>query len=174
MFVFFVVGIKLLGYLKSECITSTYHDDGSINWFWFVINSRDTVAHYGKQERFAFKITNSKDKKTFSPARMSPEQTMLDALKITYESLLVFIQDFIALSLGPYLNENLISLTFASGEVEETAPKWYIMLRSFQQFGLRSLKPNPHTIVQFCNMQQVPIDAIKCMEMHVYYNGFYK
>ena len=105
---------------------------------------------------------------------MSPEQTMLDALKIAYESLLVFIQDFIALSLGPYLNDNLVYLTFAPGEVEDIAPKWYIMLRSFQQFGLKSLKANPQVILQFCNMQQVPINAIKCMEMHMYYNGFYK
>ena len=164
----------LLEYLKTECIESTHYEDGSINWLWAFINSRDTVAHYGKHERFAFQITNTQDNKSFSPARMSPEQTMLDALKIAYESLLVFIQDFIALSLGPYLNDNLVYLTFAPGEVKDIAPKWYIMLRSFQQFGLKSLKANPQVILQFCDMQQVPINAIKCMEMHIYYNGFYK
>jgi hypothetical protein len=165
---------KLVDHLKAECTNSTHFEDGSINWLFTLIDIRDTVAHLGKSESFAFQITNIKANKSVLPPRLSPEQSMLDAFKVAYENLLIFVQDFIALTLGPYLNQHLESFTFREEEVKEDAPKWYIMLRAFRQFGLKSLRTNPLVVEQFCRYAKLPIDPIKCMRMHMYYNNFYK
>lgn len=165
---------KLIGHLKAECIKSTHYEDGSINWLFTLIDARDEVAHVGKSESFAFQICNTNGNKCLYPPRISPEQSMLDAFKVAYENLLIFVQDFIALTLGPYLNQHLESFTFREEEVKENAPKWYIMLRAFRQFGLKSLRANPFVVEQFCRSAKLPIDPIKCMRMHIYYNGFYK
>jgi len=165
---------KLIDHLKTECKESTHYEDGSINWLLMLIAQRDTVAHAGKSEVFAFQITNADGEKSVYPPRLSSEQSMLDASKVAYENLLIFVQDFIALTLGPYLNEHFECYTFREEEVKEDAPKWYIMLRAWRQFGLKGIKENPIVIKQFCEYQQVPIDPIKCMEMHMYYSSFYK
>lgn len=165
---------ELIKHLKTECRESEYYEDGSINWLLTLISQRDIVAHEGKSRVFAFQITNRGDEKTVYPPRLSPEQSMMDAFRLAYENLLVFIQDFIALTLGPYLRECFVSQTFQEEEVKTNAPKWYIMLRGLRQFGLKSLRHNPIVVKQFCEFEELPVDPVQCLEMHVYYSSFYK
>ena len=162
---------KLIGHLSSECPTEKHYGDGSINWLLALINNRDTVAHYGKAEWFAFQINNIEGKKSVFPPRFSPEQNILEALKISYYNLLIFVQDFIALTLGPHLQEHLTYLTFREEEVIEKAPKWYIQLK---MLPLQNVKHNPSLVLPMCNHIKPSFDAGDCMEMYMHYNKFWK
>jgi|GEM_PF-5652933 len=165
---------ELVNYLRRECVGTDHYEDGTINWLVTLVHSRDEVAHYGKSEWFAFQVTNAHGTNSAYPPRMSPEQSLSDAMKNAYENLLTLIQDFTALSLSPYLDKSLCAFTFREDEVHQPAPKWYIILCGLQQFGLKSIAANPFVAHQFCQLQTPSIDPIQYMQMHMYYSGFLK
>jgi len=56
---------------------------------------------------------------------------MRDSFKVAYGNLLVFLEDFIALLLDPYLNKHFVSFTYEPDQVKQGSPRWYVMLRPY-------------------------------------------
>jgi len=165
---------KLLEFLQQECTESLHCEDGSINWLFAIIEQRDEIVHLSRAEHFAFQVNNIKGEKAVFPPNLTRDQSMKDAFRIAYGNLLIVIQDFIALLLGPHLNEHFTFFSFHPEEVKDESPKWYIMLKGFQQFGLGSVRQNPQVVAQFAQAAKVPFSSLECMVLHQYYNSFLK
>lgn len=165
---------NLVEYLKRECTNTTKNEDGSLNWLFTIIDRRDEIMHLSKNEHFAFQVNNIGKKLKIYPPRLAPNQTMKDSFKIAYGSVIIFIEDFIALLLTPYLNNNFVCFTYEPEEVRHGSPRWYIMLKSIQSFGLKSIRENPYIITELIDSTKIPISSSECVSMHIYYNSFYK
>ncbi len=164
----------LVEYLKRECIGNQLHEDGSLSWIFTTIDQRDEIAHLHKSTHFAFQVNNSGDNIDIYPPNLTPDQTMRGSFIIAYGNLLIFVEDFIALLFTPYLNENFVSFTFEPEGIKEGSPRWYIMLRVIQAFGIKSVRENPYVLIPLIEGINLPIDALECVDLHRYYNGFYK
>lgn len=165
---------NLLKLLEEECQEDTNNETAPLNWLLELIKQRDEVAHFRKSEQFAFQISNIGGNKSLYPPHLTLNQSMIQALKIAYDNLLTFVEDFIASLIGPYLNEHFVYFTFQENETRENSPKWYIMLRVFNGSGLRSFKTNPGIIIQYCLAVNPPLDTKRIMGIHEFYSGFYK
>lgn len=163
----------LLEYLKKECSEIPMYKNGSTNWIFCIIEQRDEIAHLFKIEHFAFQVDNIEGKRKIIPPRLTPDQTILESFKVAYENLFIFIEDFIALLLAPYLNDNFVCFTYGTEEIKEGAPRWYIMLSFMQAFGLKSIRDNPYSLSQPIESMELPISVSECIRMHIYYNSFY-
>jgi len=104
----------------------------SIDWLDRLINARDTISHYRKNEVFAFQIDikySPKGDKELSviPPRETEDQTIREFLGILRYNLLTFCEDFIAVSLAPFLDKALNSYSFKNCSNNPIYfPKWYI------------------------------------------------
>lgn len=166
---------SLIELLEKECLTSAYMEDGSLNWLLAIIKRRDEAAHYGKDYWFSFQINNIEgEEKSVFPPRLSTTQSTRDALMIAYDNLLTFLQDFIALLLGPYLNNCFDYFSFAREEVTENAPKWYIHLKGLQKYNVKCFKNNPAVIEEYCQKMKIPVDPITVKNLYIFYNSFHK
>lgn len=165
---------ELLNNLKRECIASEKFDDGSLNWLLTVINERDYIAHFNKAKYFAFQINNLKDRKTIIPPLLTRKQYMFDALEVFYDNLLIFIQDFVALLLKPYLNEFFSCFTYDPKEMKPDSPKWYIVPTAFANIGFGLNVQNPMEILKFLKVdKKAPLGENEFSEMFMYYWSFY-
>jgi len=165
---------KLLEYLKTECVDSKNYEDGSLNWLDFIIRARDTISHY-QISGGSLQISINNDKKIVIPPYFTRTQRIIYAFDVAYCNLLTFIEDFIALLIGPYLNDDYYCyFTYETDKVKADAPKWYIMLKNIKTLGLNSLKVNPSVLKFFYDDLKPPIDFIECLRMHMYYLSFYK
>ncbi len=160
--------------LNKECPNTRLHENGSLNWLFAIIDQRDEVAHTSKAEHFAFQVNNIGGKIDIYPPNLTHDQTMRESFKIAYENLLVFIEDFIAQLLIPYLNENFVSFTYEPEQLKQSSPRWYIMLKIIQPYGIRSVRENPYVITQAIEHKNLPMSISECVQMHMYYNSFYK
>lgn len=164
----------LVEYLNKECLDTRRYENSSLNWFFAIIDQRDEIAHLSKAEHFAFQVNNIGGKIDIYPPNFSHDQTMKESFKIAYGNLLIFIEDFIAQLLTPYLNENFVSFTYEFEQLKQNSPRWYIMLKIIQPFGLKSVRENPHVITQAIEHKNLPMSISECVQMHMYYNSFYK
>lgn len=165
---------ELLQYLKTECAEVSGDDPSSVNWIINTINSRDTVSHFRKHEYFAFQISYIGDETIIIPPKLTKTQTMLEALEIVYDNLLMFIQDFLALLFIPYLEKPLKAYTFRNEEVNNFAPKWYLQLGELPPHLIWQNIENLQIIKKLCKENTGRLTPDYCEKMYLHYSSFYK
>ena len=166
---------ELINYLKTECIEASEEEPNSINWLVSIINKRDTVIHYRKHEYFAFQITYTGDKKNIFRPNFTKTQTVLESFEISYDNLLIFIQDFIALLFFPYLDKKLKAFTFKKEDVINYAPKWYLQIGdSLPPYMIWQNMGNLSMITGLCKGNKGRMTPEYCEKMYLHYANFYK
>lgn len=165
---------ELLNYLKTECAEVQGDDPKSINWILDTINSRDTVSHYRKHEYFAFQVSYVGEETIIIPPKLTKTQTMLEALEIVYDNLLIFIQDFLALLFIPYLEKPLKAYTYHKEDVIDFAPKWYLQLGDLPPSLVWQNMSNLSMIKKLCKENKGRLTPDYCEKMYMHYAGFYK
>lgn len=165
---------ELLKYLKDECTETTDQGPESIHWLISIINKRDTVAHFRKHEYFAFQINYIGEKKNIISPMFTRNQTILESLEIAYDNLLIFIQDFIALLLIPYLDKKLKAYTFRKEDVIDDAPKWYLQLGDLSPQSILQNTGILSFIKKNCDDKGKRLTPEYCENMYLHYASFYK
>ena len=165
----------LINYIKEECIEASKEEPNTINWLVSIINKRDTVIHYRKHEYFAFQINYEGDKKSIFRPKFTKTQTVLESFEISYDNLLVFIQDFTALLFLPYLNKKLKAFTFKKEDVINYAPSWYLQLGDpLPPYMIWQNMGNLLMITGLCKESKDRITPEYCEKMYLHYASFYK
>lgn len=99
---------------------------------------------------------------------------MLELLEITYENMLVFIQDFIALLFIPYLEKPLKAFTFCNDEVIDSAPKWFLQLGDLPPYLIWQNMSNLSMITNLAKGNKGRLTPDYCENMYMHYANFYK
>ena len=147
-------------------------------WLILLIDARDSISHYKKNEMFAFQIDlyipkDGNIKIDIIPPRESKNQTTREFLNIIRYNLLTFCEDFIAVALRAFLIPILGFFIFKNHMKNPIYyPKWYIAPKDLpvppKQF-------DPNAFMQLIISDEYShLDSKKLFQLYSFYHKFGK